>query len=417
MPTSHRTPAVHLLLSVLLAGGACAGIASAQATFEFTDSGQALGNGASNSVTLGDLDGDGGELHDQDRIHANRMAFPPTGVLRANHLCGTPEPNPNEAFLRQRNGLPAYYDPAYHPSSGLYRIPVVVHVIRNDDGTLGDLSLETVQSGIDILNEDFNAIPGTNGAPGNDARIEFYLADIDPDGNPTNGVTYNNNTTWHNNWADDGAYREILEWDIERYINVYTLELPWHGHAWFPWQGIHGVWVDWRHYGRDAPYGGVYNQGRTLTHEIGHYLGLYHTFQSGCGNSNCYGSGDFICDTNPQESPSGPGECTLGTSSCGSVDPIHNYMDYSTDLCKNNFTPEQILRMRYVLVHYRPLLYSIVTDCPADLDGNGAVDGADLAIVLGAWGSSDATANLTGDPLVDGADLAAILAAWGSCTQ
>ena len=104
MPTSHRTPAVHLLLPVLLAGGACAGIASAQATFEFTDSGQALGNGASNTVTLGDLDGDDGddgELHDQDRIHTNRMAFSPTGVFRANHWCGTPGPNPNEVFGMQ----------------------------------------------------------------------------------------------------------------------------------------------------------------------------------------------------------------------------------------------------------------------------------------------------------------------------
>ena len=92
-------------------------------------------------------------------------------------------------------------------------------------------------------------------------------------------------------------------------------------------------------------------------------------------------------------------------------------MDYSFDLCKNNFTPEQILRMRYMLVQYSPLLYSIDTDCPADLDGDGGVNGLDLAIVLGAWGSSDATADFTGDGLVDGADLAAILGAWGGCTE
>jgi len=59
----------------------------------------------------------------------------------------------------------------------------------------------------------------------------------------------------------------------------------------------------------------------------------------------------------------------------------------------------------------------VITTCPADLNRDGEVDGFDLAIVLGAWGSSDATANLTGDPLVDGADLAVILGAWGNCTQ
>ena len=73
MPTSHRTPAV-LLLPVLLAGGACAGSASAQATFEFTDSGQALGNLSSTTVALGDLDGDG----DLDAMVANVSNQPNT---------------------------------------------------------------------------------------------------------------------------------------------------------------------------------------------------------------------------------------------------------------------------------------------------------------------------------------------------
>ena len=272
-------------------------------------------------------------------------------------------------------------------------------------------------------------------ALGNSGSHSVALGDLDEDGDldavvanccnqPDTVWTNDGNGTFTNSGNEGGTYMETLEWDTDRYINVYTNDVytnnyPLVGYATFPWYTYHKVVVDWRTYGRDGSFPAL-DQGRILTHEIGHYLGLFHTFQGeifqdGCGNSDCYGSGDFICDTNPQQYPHYG--CSLGTSSCGSVDPIQNYMGYSDDLCKNNFTPEQILRMRYALVHYRPLLYSIDTDCPADLDGNGAVDGADLAIVLGAWGSSDATADVIGDPLVDGADLAAILAAWGSCTQ
>ena len=87
--------------------------------------------------------------------------------------------------------------------------------------------------------------------------------------------------------------------------------------------------------GRNAPLA-PYNQGRTGTHEVGHYLGLYHTFQNGCGGSNCYASGDRICDTNAESQPEY--NCPNNSSSCGSTDPVRNYMNYSTDTCMNNFT-------------------------------------------------------------------------------
>ena len=78
------------------------------------------------------------------------------------------------------------------------------------------------------------------------------------------------------------------------------------------------VVVFWESYGEGAPIGPPYNLGRTLTHEVGHYLGLNHTFNGGCDSGSCSSSGDLICDTSPQNS------ATFGCngSSCsGTADP------------------------------------------------------------------------------------------------
>ena len=172
----------------------------------------------------------------------------------------------------------------YDPAVQKFSIPVVVHVLMHTNGN-GTISDAMVQSQIDILNEDFMALPGTNGSPGSDCQVEFYLATVDPNGNATTGITRMTNNNWYN---DSGNYKSALYWNTNKYFNIYTNTASGYlGYAYMPQQGgvvgnsIDGVVCHWRAFGRNSPFGPPYNQGRTTTHEAGHYLGLWHTFAQG----------------------------------------------------------------------------------------------------------------------------------------
>ena len=294
--------------------------------------------------------------------------------------CGTPRPEELDAYWTDPtdsgDGLQAVWGEAVSPSDctmssttiksdynagTVYTIPVVFHVIKKTDGT-GNVSESLVRSQVDVLNEDFQALAGSLGANGNNATIRFALATTAPNGSATTGINYVTNNSY---FADPGpgasnAMKSALRWDPTKYLNIYTNDAAGNlGYATFPQQSAgnydDGVVLLWSSVGRDNPNGGIYNKGRTATHEVGHYLGIFHTFQSGCGSaSSPYTTGDLIADTARQQSPNY--NCPTGASSCSSADPIRNYMNYTQDTCMWEFTTEQINRMRCSLLAYRPTL-------------------------------------------------------------
>ncbi|MEM9558111.1 MAG: zinc metalloprotease [Acidobacteriota bacterium] len=255
--------------------------------------------------------------------------------------------------------------PEYEPANGLYTVRVAVHVIMDSQCVDGDIPDAMVQTQIDILNEDFLALPGSNGAPGADSQIRFELATEDPDGLPTSGITRHCDDTW---FADDGDYWQSIAWDPSRYLNLYSNSAG-GARGYVPFLPASSnsmigdpsdrVVVNWQAFGTDGPVP-AHQLGRTATHEIGHYLGLWHVFFGGCGIAtppDCYTTGDLLCDTAPDDAASDL--CPIGATSCGGVPvPIENYMEYTDDDCMTGFSAEQGLRMRCTLMHYRPGVFT-----------------------------------------------------------
>jgi hypothetical protein len=244
-------------------------------------------------------------------------------------------------------------------------IPVVFHIIMDSNGN-GDIDDSYIISQVEILNEDFRAQGGTPGSAGFDTGISFELA----------GITRHTNNQWFND-RRESQYKSQTGWDRDTYLNIWTNTASGYlGYAYYPdgsaGTNLDGVVLNYTAVGRNAPQGGIYNQGRTATHEIGHYLGLAHTFQGGCGDpNNPYTTGDLIADTNAESTQQF--NCVERVT-CGSQDPIHNYMDYTNDTCMTHFTMEQGNRAVCSLVNYRPNLGGTVTPGGISLSASGYKD-------------------------------------------
>ncbi|KAF2118677.1 hypothetical protein BDV96DRAFT_642858 [Lophiotrema nucula] len=264
--------------------------------------------------------------------------------------CGTNTQHASEDFLKSiqalhkgsNSGSPAARAATLAARDGQINVDAVFHIVSKDDKK-GDITNDMPNDQLQALNDAYK-----------DYGIQFNLIN----------VTWNTN----NDWAvgEDGPDTDMkkqLRQGTYKTLNIYfqtDLTGGVLGRCTLPSDVANGktdhtvYWNDGCNVNANTMPGGLmdgFNKGGTAVHEAGHWMGLLHTFEG----YKCDGDGDFIDDT-PMESQSTDGcpDSPVKSSCSGNGgDPIHNYMDYSTDACYTGFTPKQKDRMHTLYAQYR----------------------------------------------------------------
>ena len=277
------------------------------------------------------------------------------------------------------------------------KIPVVFHILYASGQTYPDQA--QVQSQIDALNRDFDKqapdirhqADTLEGFVNRAAKIDinFCLPKEDPNGNNTNGINFIQTNIFE--WNDNDAIKSITTdgvdaWDTDRYLNIWVANLTdsVSGYAQMPGGPVttDGIVIDYRFFGTIGTAVAPYNEGKTLTHLVGNYLGLYDLW-----NEKMPCMDDFVEDTPIHNAPNK--ECYeykhISTCKGYPVEMSMNYMDNSKDACMYMFTNGQKIRMQAVLEEeaIRGNLSKTETKCNGNNNRFALVEESNPVLALG----------------------------------
>jgi hypothetical protein len=312
-------------------------------------------------------------------------------------------------------------------------IPVVVHIVYTDAIPGTYIDPEVIPQAIEQANLDFE---GTG--------ISFNLVSFD----------YKNlrDYDWHDSYVSGSicfpSYQtqatilaRDIKLDLREYCNIYVIPKMCSTILGYAYVGFaannldDGVWVLSETFGvGDMPHlNPKYNENETLTHELGHYCGLFHTFAgypTKCGEHDpdipCEYEGDYVCDTAPIKASRGCIKKGIPGFNCpelmydGAFFTVDNHMDYCSQECRNIFTQGQVNRMHAMLEYQRFELYSgpeVAKFCLGDVNKDGSIGTADLLVLLsnfGCVGCGSGQGDITLDYRITTADLNWLLSVWGT---
>jgi len=244
-------------------------------------------------------------------------------------------------------------------------LPIVFHVVRTPD--MPQITSELIQSQIDALNRDFSTLVPIEKHPNDPEgkylkraavpQLSFCIPSYDESGSPTEGMTFTSLNT-----KNEEAFNDVKStkssgtapWDARFYINVWITDLEGiqSGYAQMPGGNpdSDGIVIDYEYFGQRIGDKHPFNQGKTLTHLMGNYLGLYSLWSNvECGD-------DRVDDTPIHNSPNFGNPEFRHVSLCEGyeVEMTMNFMDATYDEAKYMFTEGQVERMQAVLAEDGP---------------------------------------------------------------
>lgn len=301
-----------------------------------------------------------------------------TDILMSRFLNDNPEAK--ERIDLMNNLIAAKKDYLNKTTFQTITIPVVVYVIHGGNNSPENISDIQVNGQINALNTYFAPYQIKFCLATKSNNISLPLKNSQTDVQTTPGIIHINNPTATNHFDNPTGIAQLTEsvhplitkneylriWVVKS-INGPTSAIK--GYATFPYaSSFDGIVMEYDIFGDNSQCPNCNldpenNQGRILAHEVGHYLGLYHTFYGECSGmdyTTCLTGGDLVCDTPPVKNPNY--YCVMGTNSCNETpdlsDKIHNFMDYGPGSCANEFTEGQKVRMHHVFEFARHKLVS-----------------------------------------------------------